>query len=99
MPHKRTKKDVEEAYYRGFQAGFNVRPNPLAMILRSIWRKHEEKKLKKAWAEEVRSGRGTPWAKPIRSQSIGFVEKIEENEDGIILKGRLGKFPDARPPS
>jgi hypothetical protein len=76
MSHKRTKKDVEEAYRRGFQAGFNVRPNPLAMILRSIWRKHEQKKLRKAWEEEVKNNR-------IHSRTIGFVKNIREDEHGL----------------
>ena len=60
MSHKRTKKDVEDAYFRGFQAGFTVRPNPLAMILRSIWRKHELKKMKKAYLAKVREGGTVP---------------------------------------
>lgn len=77
MSHgKRTKKDVADAYRRGFEAGFNVRPNPVAMILRSIWRKHELKKLKKAWQEEVKKG-------GINSAPIGFVKKISEDENGI----------------
>lgn len=84
MSHgKRTKKDVEEAYRRGFAAGFNVRPNPLAMILRSIWRKHELKKLKKAFEEHMRNGGN------IHGQTIGFVEKITEDESGISIRGRL----------
>lgn len=83
MSHgKRTKKDVEEAYRRGFQAGFNVRPNPLAQILRAIWRKHEQKKLKKAWEEEVKAG--PRWNRP-----IGQVTSVEETPDGLIVKGIL----------
>lgn len=77
MSHgKRTKKDVQDAYRRGFEAGFNVRPNPLAMILRSIWRKHELKKLKKAWAEEVKKNH-------IHPRTIGFVKSINEDESGL----------------
>lgn len=53
MSYQRTTKDVEEAYRRGFEAGFNVRPNPVAMILRAMWRKHELKKLKKAYIKKV----------------------------------------------
>lgn len=84
MPHKRTKKDVEDAYRRGFQAGFNVRPNPVAMVLRSLWRKHELKKLKKAFEEHLRDGG------EIHGQTIGFVEEIREDESGISIRGRLG---------
>lgn len=53
MSHERTTEDVEEAYRRGFEAGFNVRPSPFAMMLRSMWRKHELKKLKKAYVKKV----------------------------------------------
>jgi ribosome modulation factor len=85
MTHsKRTRKDVEDAYRRGFQAGFNVRPNPIAMILRSIWRKHELKKLKKAWQEEVKLGRAD-----IHSRSIGFVTNLREDEHGISAEIHL----------
>lgn len=74
---KRTKKDVEDAYRRGFEAGFNVRPNPVAMILRSIWRKHELKKLKKAWDKNR-------WNEP-----IGKVTSIENTPEGIVVKGQF----------
>lgn len=93
MSHKRTKKDVAEAYRRGFEAGFNVRPNPLAMILRHIWRKHELKKLKKAWEKDIRSG---PKWSGVRSQTIGFVNSITEDENGIRIEGVIGDHPDAR---
>lgn len=88
MSHKRTKKDVEEAYRRGFENGFNVRPNPLSMILRSLWRKHETKKLKKAWEKEVQLRR-------IHSEPIGFVKSFTEDEHGltaeIIVEGKHGR--------
>lgn len=89
---KRTKKDVEEAYRRGFEAGFNVRPNPVAMVLRSIWRKHELKKLKKAWAAETKAGRPA-WV-DINSQSIGFVKSFKEDETGLTAEIEL-RDPDA----
>lgn len=88
MSGKRTKKDVEDAYRRGFKDGFNVRPNPLAMILRSIWRKHELKKLKRAYQEQVRKNllQGS-----MSSQPIGVVKSFTEDEHGlhaeIELKG------------
>ena len=85
MSHKRTKKDVEEAYRRGFENGFNVRPNPLSMILRSLLRKHEMKKLKKAWQKEVS-------LKRIHPEPIGFVKSFSEDERGltaeIIMEGK-----------
>jgi hypothetical protein len=74
---KRTKKDVEDAYRRGFEAGFNVRPNPLLMILRRIWRKHELKKLKKAWRKEV------------QNKPLGRITQIEETPDGIVMRGEF----------
>jgi hypothetical protein len=84
MSHgKRTKKDVEEAYRRGFEAGFKVRPNPLAMILRDLWKKHEAKKLRKAWEENVKARAS------ISPRPIGFIERFEEDERGISAQIRL----------
>lgn len=81
VTHKRTKKDVEAAYYRGFQDGFNVRPNPLAMILRSLWKKHELKKMKREYLRKVKEHRPP--------QVIGHVTSIEENSEGIVMRGKL----------
>lgn len=86
MPNKRSKKDVQEAYRRGFEAGFNVRPNPLSMILRSLWRKHELKKLKKAWAEQVEKGLIYGG---MSSQPIGFVKSFKEDEHGLSAEIEL----------
>lgn len=81
MSQQRTTKDVEEAYRRGFEAGFNVRPNPVVMILRSMWRKHELKKLKKAWQEKVReSGGAHPiWVKNDTGIKVLFVNEGDKN--------------------
>jgi hypothetical protein len=96
MSHgKRTKKDVEEAYRRGFQDGFNVRPNPLSMILRSIWRKHELKKLRKAWERKMKETRGiSPVSLGFNStQPIGIVKNFREDEHGLSAEIEL-KGPD-----
>lgn len=91
MSHKRTKKDVEDAYRRGFEAGFNVRPNPIAMILRSAWRKHELKKLKKAWKEHVE--RGIVYGGH-QNRPLGIVKSFSEDEKGLNVEVELNP-PDA----
>jgi hypothetical protein len=92
---KRTKKDVEEAYRRGFEAGFNVRPNPIAMILRAIWRKHELKKLKKAWNKAVKeaTGKHPVWVVD-DTRPIGIVKNFREDENGLHAEIEL-EGPDA----
>lgn len=85
MGHKRTKKDVREAYRRGFEDGFTVRPNPLSIVLRSLWKKREQKKLKKAYIKKVMElGKIDP-------VSIGQITSIEEGPDGISIKGKLNE--------
>jgi hypothetical protein len=92
---KRTKKDVEEAYRRGFQDGFNVRPNPMSMILRSIWRKHELKKLKNAWERKMKESGGIAAASFgfNSTQPIGIVKNFREDEHGLSAEIEL-KGPD-----
>ena len=83
MSHKRSKRDVQEAYRRGFEDGFRVRPNPLVMILRGLWEKHELKKMKKAYVKRV-----TEMGK-IEPRSIGRITSFEEGPDGIVAKGKF----------
>jgi hypothetical protein len=94
MSHKRTKKDVEDAYRRGFKNGFMVRPNPLAMILRAIWRKHELKKFKKAYLRSVKEN------KPMKilndpDEIIGVVKSFELDDNGITADIEFREPPDA----
>lgn len=97
MTHKRTKKDVEEAYRRGFEAGFMVRPNPFTMLLRSLWHKHELKKLKKAWRAKIRDNGGiSPVWNSIHSESIGFVKSFNSDENGLTAEIQLGDKRDSR---
>lgn len=83
MSHKRTKKDVEEAYRRGFEAGFTVRPNPVAMLLRSMWKRREQKKLKRAYIAKVQE------LGKIESRSIGKLTSLENGPDGNVARGRF----------
>lgn len=83
MSHKRSKRDVQEAYRRGFEDGFRVRPNPLAMLLRSCWRKHELKKMNKAYVKQVAE------MGKIESRSIGTITSFENGPDGIVAKGKF----------
>lgn len=62
---KRTKKDVEEAYSRGFKQGFHAgfeeaesQMNQFQIYLRSLWRRRQLSQLKKAYLKKVRNGKG-----------------------------------------
>src|SRR4051794_20123779 len=91
MSHaKRTKKDVEEAYRRGFEAGFNVRPNLFVMFLRSLWRKRQLKKLQRAWERKYKSNGGVhpAWSYP-PTQPIGIVKSFTEDEHGLSAEIEL----------
>lgn len=61
MSGKRTKKDVEAAYQRGYRDGFTEAErllHPLRMFLRAMWRKRALKKYKKAYQQKVKEARG-----------------------------------------
>lgn len=70
MGHKRSEKDVEEAYFRGFREGFHAgfaeaesEMNSFQIYLRSLWRRRQLKKIKRAYIQKVREGKAT-WLNP-----------------------------------
>lgn len=69
---KRTKKDVDDAYQRGYEEGFTEAErmlNPFRIFLRSVWRKHALKKYKKAYLKKA------------------YLEKAMEDEGGANGSG------------
>lgn len=66
MGNKRTKKDVEDAYIRGFKQGFHAgfeeaesQMHQFQIYIRSLWRKRQLRKLKEAYIRKVLENGGS----------------------------------------